>query len=300
MVCEAIDSVLQQTYSKIEIIVVDDGSTDDTQQRLRAYGKSARVITQDNAGPSAARNRGIELSRGEIVAFLDSDDIWKPTKIERQVRLLQAVGRDVPCCLCNADVHHRDGRMATSFDYAGLTPTHREGLWSNVAEILATQFLMFTQMIAVRRSVLQKLGGFNEGLHVLEDYDLALRLSTQGEWAYISDPLVIYRGESPGSLAVTGQSDEWRLLERGIEVRQRFSDTVHTDPRLRFLRHSCVHGLEAFKRQLRALERSRDVKWSQALLGRCALRMEHYRRALYRRSPWYPKMKVSPVCGLDD
>jgi glycosyltransferase involved in cell wall biosynthesis len=77
LVCAAIDSVRQQTYENVEIIVVDDGSTDDTQARLKVYGDSVRVVVQDNTGPAAARNLGIELSRGEIVAFLDSDDMWK-------------------------------------------------------------------------------------------------------------------------------------------------------------------------------------------------------------------------------
>lgn len=300
LVCDAIESVRQQTYSSVEIIVVDDGSTDDTQARLRKYGDSVRVIVQDNAGPSAARNRGIEAARGDFVAFLDSDDTWKRTKLERQVRLLQNVGESVPCCLCNAAVIRPDGKEATTFQYAGLKPALREGVWQNVTEVLATQFLMFTQMVAVRRNVLEKIGGFDERLWVLEDYDLALRLSLEGPWAYICEPLAIYREKSPGSLAAIGQTDELRLLERAIQVRQSFHDKVNASTSHRHLRHPCVRGLRAFRRQFRAMELSRDKKWTHSLLGHSRLRLDRYRRAVYRRSPWYPKMKVAPIPGCAD
>src|SRR5687767_13189801 len=89
VVCRAIDSVLGQTYGNIEVIVVDDGSTDETLERLHSYGDRIRVLTQANAGPSVARNRGIAVATGGIVAFLDSDDYWLPTKVARQVVLLE-------------------------------------------------------------------------------------------------------------------------------------------------------------------------------------------------------------------
>ena len=82
---EAIDSVLAQTYGQIEIIVVDDGSTDDSREILDGYGDRVTVIFQQNAGVSAARNNGVSRSRGEYLAFLDADDAWLPAKIERQI-----------------------------------------------------------------------------------------------------------------------------------------------------------------------------------------------------------------------
>ncbi|HJR59552.1 MAG TPA: glycosyltransferase family A protein [Vicinamibacterales bacterium] len=291
LVCEAIESVLGQTYRHVEIVVVDDGSTDDTEARLRKFGGSVRVIVQNNAGPSAARNRGIEAARGTIVAFLDSDDLWQPTKLERQVRLLQSVGEAVPCCLCNASVERPDGRAATTFQYAGLHPPVREGVWENVTELLATQFLMFTQMVAIRRTVLERIGGFDERLWVLEDYDLALRLSLEGPWAYVSEPLAVYREKSPGSLAAQGHSDELRLLEHAIRVRQSFYERVLASAHHQHLRQPCLRGLKAFRRQLRAMELSRG-HWAHSVLGRSVLNFDRYRRALYRRSPWYPRMRV--------
>lgn len=90
LLCEAVDSVLQQTYRNIEIIVIDDGSTDDTAAAMQGYGDRVRYSRRANAGVNAARNLGIKQSRGEFLALLDSDDLWAPYKIELQVELLQS------------------------------------------------------------------------------------------------------------------------------------------------------------------------------------------------------------------
>src|SRR5438309_4900890 len=82
---EAVDSVLGQTYPAVEVIVVDDGSSDDSLSVLQSYGSKIKLVVQPNGGVHKARNRGIEESKGEFVAFLDADDVWEPTKLERQV-----------------------------------------------------------------------------------------------------------------------------------------------------------------------------------------------------------------------
>src|SRR5437899_10455350 len=103
IVGEAIESILQQTHKNVELIVVDDGSTDGTREKLGRYGDRIRVVCQNNAGPAAAWNRGIGASQGQIIAFLGSDDVWLPTFVQRQVLLLQQAGESVPCCLANAE-----------------------------------------------------------------------------------------------------------------------------------------------------------------------------------------------------
>ena len=91
-VVRALQSALAQTYRDHEIIIIDDGSNDDTVERLRPYQDQIRYVYQANQGASAAQNAGIKLARGEYVAVLASDDLWEPTKLERQVRLLQDLG----------------------------------------------------------------------------------------------------------------------------------------------------------------------------------------------------------------
>ena len=166
LVTEAVDSVLAQTYQNVEVIVVDDGSTDGTQERLAQYGDKIRVIYQQNAGPSAARNLGIASATGSLIAFLDSDDLWLPTKLERQVTLLEQSGHSVSCCLCNISMRWQERELG-SFEIASLNPPLVEGLWLNADEVLATRFLLFNQGIIVRREVLERIGGFDESLWLL-------------------------------------------------------------------------------------------------------------------------------------
>lgn len=197
----AIDSVLAQTWQNIEIIVVDDGSADDTRGVIAAYGNRVRYVCQENAGPSAARNRGIAESSGAIVAFLDSDDTWLPVKIEEQVRVLERAGESVPCCIANTRLRYANGRLNDSFKLSILAPSIDEGVWLNPLEVLLTRFLLFNQSVAVRRSALVRVGAFNPSLRFMEDYDLALKLACLGPWAFIARPLTVWNEGSEGSLS---------------------------------------------------------------------------------------------------
>lgn len=198
-VCESIESALGQTHPDCEVIVVDDGSTDDTAEILAGYGDRIRFVRQENAGPSAARNRGFAESKGGIIAFLDSDDTWLPDKIERQVALMERGGPEMVCCVCNARVLGVDGADAgTTFGFAALRPGFTEGEWSNPQEVLATRFLLFNQVAAIRREAFERVGGFNEKLRLLEDYEMALKLTAEGVWGVICDPLVVKRNDTVG------------------------------------------------------------------------------------------------------
>ena len=190
----AVNSVLGQSWQPIEVIVVDDGSTDETTRTLAQYGDRIRLIRQKNQGSSAAKNAGIRAARGEIITFLDSDDAWLPEKTERQVKLLQATkSSGVNCCIGNARMEFAR-RSITSFEAARLYPKVSEGIWSNPEEILTNRFLLFNQVAAVRREALEQTGYFRQDLlyGLNEDYDLAMRLSVTGPWAFITDPLAVW------------------------------------------------------------------------------------------------------------
>lgn len=222
VVTRAIDSVLGQTYRPVEVVVVDDGSTDDTPQVLRTYGAAIVSVVQDNAGPSGARNRGIRESKGDFIAFLDSDDLWLATKLERQVDLLQRAGRAVPCCLCDTVIRRPDQPEQSAFQIAWLKLREPQGLWLNPALVLATRFVLFCQAVLIRREVLLDCGGFDERLWVMEDHDLALRLALRGPWAFLRDPLAVWCGANDDfnlSVAARKQPVRWYRCMEQIDQR---------------------------------------------------------------------------------
>lgn len=289
----AVESVLAQTYPEIEVIVVDDGSTDDTARVLESHLDRIVFIRQSNAGPSAARNTGIRASKGEIVAFLDSDDLWLPDKIARQVALIEAGGPDTCCCVCNAAVKGAPGqRDYTSFAVAGLDPEWDECLWVNPGEVLATRFLLFNQVVAIRRSALAKVGVFNEKLRLLEDYELAIRLSTAGKWGVISEPLVIKHNDT-GGIGVVAMSDRARHAEVAAEV---FAGIIMERHGLgaRALDHLEV-SLATLRMENRGWSWMKNGGKAGRLMGSALLGLARIRKAVRRRGPRWPRPVVEPL-----
>jgi glycosyltransferase involved in cell wall biosynthesis len=288
VISETIDNVFTQTYQSIELIVVDDGSTDETQAILGRYGSRIRVITQDNAGPAAARNRGIEVSQGDVIAFQDSDDLWERTKLQRQLALLDRFGTSVPCCLCSASFRAVRGRRYTSFDISCVNLSQEEGLWINVAEVLATRFVLFNQTAAIRRRALEKVGGFDESLKYLEDYDLPLRLAIEGPWAFIRDPLVIYREGTPNSFSEKAAGDPIVLKECEIAIFERALGRAELNGDSTLHRH-LLSRLKVFRRLLLLARLSQSNSRTVRSIGASLRSLEGLREKGFRRSPWYPK-----------
>ena len=289
---ETIENIFQQTYPNIEIIVVDDGSTDDTVQVLKSYGSRVRWAVQENAGPAAARNRGIRMARGEVVAFQDSDDTWHPTKIARQVSLLERAGKSVTCCVCNMTVE-LPGVVVKSFNTAGLRPEIEEGIWLNVAEVLATRFLMFNQAAAVRREVLTRIGGFDESYRLMEDGELALRLSLEGPWAFIREPLATRQDKLPRTLG--HEATPLKVNQYNVKMREGTLRTMDSNPRYDSLRPLMERELKRARRDLRAAQMRGSKDSVVSMIGWGWEQIEHYRNAVYRRTPWFPQMKVSAL-----
>lgn len=293
IICEAVESALAQTYPRIEVIVVDDGSKDDTLERLRKYEGRISVVPQANAGPAAARNRGVVMSHGELIAFLDSDDLWLPSKIERQVSLLRRAGDTVPCCLSNIMMKWNSGNRA-SFDIALLKTDAEEGLWLNVAEVLATRSVLFNQGIMIRRSVLDKIGGFDESIRYLEDIEFPLRLSLEGPWAFIKEPLVIWRESMTNSVYKNSQREELCTSECLTEVLEGHLARLDKNGRQARIRKHVVRELAWARRHLWAVRMGQMNSWGPTI-SKSFSKIEHYQRAFFRRSPWFPKMKVASV-----
>jgi glycosyltransferase involved in cell wall biosynthesis len=226
----AVDSVLNQTYTNIEVLIVDDGSKDNTCEVLRLYGDKIRWWSQKNAGPSSARNSGIKEAKGDYVAFLDSDDAWSPKKLERQMGLLLRCSADVVCCLCDTLFTGQKYSGKTAFEIAKIFPVQEEAVWINVTEVLITRFVLFNQAVVVRRDVLKSHGAFDEELFLMEDYDLALRLSKIGPWAIIREPLVFWHLDPQTSLSHSADRIESESL--ASKILEKFAQDSKLDRRL--------------------------------------------------------------------
>ena len=191
LVVNAIRSVLCQTYRDYEIIVVDDGSTDDTTQVIKPYMDRLRYVYQPNRGASAAQNRGVELAKGDWVSILASDDVWLPTKLETQLRAVAALGKDFGACFTNCDFFGNTHAISSAFEQAGL----RENLPFGVLEepfkfILGRHPAIYVQSLLVLRSLIKQLNGFNEDLVVGEDTDLLFRLAFKTRFCFVNEALV--------------------------------------------------------------------------------------------------------------
>jgi glycosyltransferase involved in cell wall biosynthesis len=295
-ICTAVNSALGQTYANKEIIVVDDGSTDGTCDKLKGFDGKIRFIQQQNSGPSAARNAGVSASQGEILFFLDSDDLWLPSKTTRQVSLLESLDSSIPCCLCNTLILRNSGEKTTSFDLAPIRSKYDSGIWLNVTSILSTRCVLFTQAAAIKRWAFEKVSGFDESLKIMEDHDLALRLSLEGPWAFITEPLAIYHHGNAGSLAEEARHNELYLC-KSID---RIMSNMLSDRRTKEMK-ARKYLSRNHTRMHRYIERSQSDRSSDRKKAMMNKSLDAARQVLdftFRHSPLYPKMKAASIGGV--
>jgi glycosyltransferase involved in cell wall biosynthesis len=190
----AVDSVLAQTWHDLELLVVDDGSTDGTLDALAGYGERLRVLRQANAGPAAARNRGLREAGGEYVAFLDADDHWEAGKVAAQVALLDA-HVDIGFCSTATRVVDDTGNTVASWPCLPAGTPLPDALFMNGAAVSGS-----TSGVMARRSLLQQVGGFDAALRGFEDPDLWIRLAARAGYACIPEALTIVV-RTPGSVS---------------------------------------------------------------------------------------------------
>jgi glycosyltransferase involved in cell wall biosynthesis len=208
---EAIESVQSQTYKNFELIIVDDGSTDNTQDILEKFKEELIVIRQTNKGVSAARNKGVVFSRGTFISFLDSDDLWKPEKLANQVAFFVS---NPEIHICQTDeIWIRKGKRVNPKKY------HQKP--SGMIYIPSLSLcLVSPSAVMMKKTIFQSVGGFDETFPVCEDYDLWLRIGCRYPVPLIEQKLVIKRGGHEDQLSRSPGLDKYRImaLKKNLEI----------------------------------------------------------------------------------
>jgi len=224
---EAVDSLLAQTYKSVEIIVVDDGSTDRTPQIVESFGKQIRSLRQVNGGPAAARNSGVRIARGDFIAFLDADDLWHPEKLARQINCLE-VRPEIDLCV-----------------------TYLQNFWSPEFKAQAVHFVnhplakpmpgyFSLQTLCVRRNVFDAIGLFNTELRVCEDVEWFLRAVERRKVILVSQDILTYRRLHESNISRTPAVQ--RILEQVVRA---------SSSRSRCIQDALFQAVKASKARLR-------------------------------------------------
>lgn len=209
---DAVDSVLAQTYKDFEVLVIDDGSTDDTGTVMGRYRSPVRYISQQNGGVSAARNRGIEESRGRYIAFLDADDVWYPQKLERQVAALE---EHTDCRACYSAFTVADSDLVP----IGMSRDRRRG--PALEDLLTRGNSVGTpSSVLCERSLFVIAGEFDPSLSQCADWDMWIRFAANTNLLYLDEPLVAYR-QHPDSMSRSApllERDSLLVLKKGYAL----------------------------------------------------------------------------------
>lgn len=198
-IARAIDSVLAQSYQNIEILVVDDGSSDKTREILQSYDdKRVRIFYQEHMGASAARNKGVEEAKGEYVAFQDSDDEWMPDKLYEQVDYMRR--NYLKVCFCPYELHNGNTTTIVPFEYL-----NRYKYENGIYEILKYTNVIGTPCLIAEKKIFSEIGKFDVEMPGLEDYELVIRIVQKYKIGYCPKILVkAYRQEN----SISGK-EEW-------------------------------------------------------------------------------------------
>lgn len=185
-IAETIESVLLQTFKDFEIIIIDDGSTDNSLKNLEPFKEKVKLITQINSERAVSRNNGVKNSTGEYIAFLDSDDIWLPNKLEKQIEILDKNKEIVLVyCACN--------RIDENSKKTLTARRQRVGYSGNISEKLLIRNFIPSPTPILRRELFNQTEGFKSEYIPYEDWEFWIRFSHLGKFHFIEEPLALYR-----------------------------------------------------------------------------------------------------------
>ena len=242
-VVTAIKSVLFQSYEKSEIIIIDDGSTDETREVIRPYMKDIVYIYQENRGLPAARNRGLQEATGEFIAFLDADDLWLKDKLAIQLQVFES-SPSVGIVFSDFSVFAEDGFREDHY-FKKCFPIFKENnitlsdifknkrkircentqnevqiYYGNIANHLFFGNFILPSSVVMRKSIINNLGGFDENYKIAEETDFFLRVCTLYDAAYVDRTLVDYLVKRVGNL--TGSPNTEKLIRNAIAIQKKY------------------------------------------------------------------------------
>jgi len=199
---KAVDSVLKQDFKDFELIVVDDGSTDDTQTLLKPYAGALKLIQQPHSGVSAARNKGIAVASSSLIAFLDSDDYWYPKKLSTQMEFFKKNPNAMVCQ--TEEIWIRNGRR--------VNPMKKHRKLSGMIFTPSLELCLISpSAVVMRKNIFTKVNTFDESLPACEDYDLWLRITCRYPVYLIDTPLIVKTGGHEDQLSRAPGLDKYRI-----------------------------------------------------------------------------------------
>lgn len=253
VVARAVNSVLNQTFKDFECIVVDDGSTDETGSVLLEFADKIKLIKTENRGVSAARNLGAELAKGMYIAFLDSDDEWKPQKLQKQLDFMQKSGFRITQ---TDETWVRNGKFVNkSAKY--IRPSGY--IFYNCLEVCAVT----PSSVMMEKTLFFEYGGFDETFPVCEDYDLWLRMSLRENFGLIDEPLIIKYGGSADQLSNSACLDKYRIVSLFNVLKK---NEGLTEEQKSALREVLAKKVKIYSAGARKRERLDESEWAEGLL----------------------------------
>ena len=319
-----IESVLHQTFQDYEIVVVDDGSTDDTAAMMEQFirqepggAQRIRYLVQENRGKSSALNHGLGHARGEWIAFLDSDDLWLPTKLEEQLCTIQQCVPRSEACFTDARYINNPYLQTTAFERARRAYREQRGVITDRVEFLANPYGVYMQTLVVHSRIMRKVGEFDVALRVGEDIDIVFRIFLETPLCFVNKPLVLIDRtpmRSDGLIELLIQKDErdfdahQRMYERWLRLSEGLGE--HAQEMVRF-RLRGVHSERAnwflknrrYREALRAIATAARVKWTPGIAAKWCLAAVFpplARSIVLSRSHYGVEREISLAMGCGD
>ncbi|MGK0290394.1 MAG: glycosyltransferase involved in cell wall biosynthesis [bacterium] len=267
-ILESIQSVLMQTYQNWELLIIDDGSSDNTYEKVLTIQDSRiKAFKEKNKGVATTRNQGIKLAQGKYIAFLDSDDFWLKNKLDYQINYFENTKDNIGLVHSNYKEFDKNG------EYSPKPLKHIKNLKieGNIYEDLVVYDFIATLTVIVTKEALNIVGGFDENLSVAEDWDLWIRITKKFKVGYISKPLAKYR-LNPTGLSKSHNKFEkelWTVLERYL-LSKNFSKEKQAQGLwlyYRYLAHRYARNFDnvnAFKNLMKAIQ-AKPIEWKNGL-----------------------------------